>query len=76
MIDVVQSYVADFGLLAGGGLGAIVAGRWMMRAQVVAEYARMLGIVLVVFGLAVASGVVDVDVAQAADYVRTLMGVI
>jgi len=76
MIDVVQSYVADFGILAGGGLGAIVAGRWMMRAQVVAEYARMLGIVLVVFGVAVASGVVDVDIAQAANYLRTLMEVI
>lgn len=58
-----------------GGFGLVMAGRWLIRAQVVASVLRTGGIILIFLGFAAALGIVSFDfgaIVDLVDLVRNL----
>lgn len=59
MIDI-GPLLAEYGLLAGGGVTLAWAGLWLRRAHKVAMWIKVLGLLLLVAGVGALAGVVDV----------------
>jgi hypothetical protein len=72
MIELVSGLIGSKAVTLGGGLGLLMAGRWLMRAQLIAEYARMLGIFAMILGGGLALGVIDVHVDVLTELVKLL----
>jgi hypothetical protein len=72
MIDFVAGLIGANAVTLGGGIGLLMAGRWLMRAQLIAEYARMLGIFAMILGGGLALGVIDVHVDVLTELVKLL----
>ena len=60
MIDALGGVVAEYGLLAGGGVTLAWAGLWLRRAYKIAQVMKFVGLVLVLAGVGAIAGVVDV----------------
>lgn len=64
MIDVsAAEFLLDVGMKASGGLGLIMLGRWLLRAQIIASLFRTAGVVIILLGVGSLLGVIHVDVA-------------
>jgi hypothetical protein len=72
MIELVSGLIGSKAVTLGGGLGLLMVGRWLMRAQLIAEYARMLGIFAMILGGGLALGVIDVHVDVLTELVKLL----
>jgi len=59
-------------IAATGGLSFLVLGRWLLRAQAVASVLRMAGVFCILLGVAVVTGLIDVNGTTAVDHVGTL----
>ncbi len=60
MMGVITGLLADYGLLAGGGLSIAWAGLWLRRAVKVADYIKFAGMVMLLTGVGALAGVVDI----------------
>jgi hypothetical protein len=72
MIELVSGLIGSKAVTLGGGLGLLMVGRWLMRAQLIAEYARMLGVFAMILGGGLALGVIDVHVDVLTELVKLL----
>lgn len=60
---------------AAGGFGLVMAGRWLIRAQIIASFLRIGGILLIAIGVLAMAGIVSVDVSALLDLVDLVRGV-
>jgi len=56
----------------GGGVGLIVMGRWLLRAQAVVAVIRMAGFFAILLGVLALAGVVQLDVGALGSVARSL----
>lgn len=56
--------LARYGVAAGGGLTLLIVGRWLLRAQKIAAYLQMAGLIVIVLGIGSVLGVVDLGRAM------------
>lgn len=59
MIDAALEMVQQIGVVGAGGLSVLSLGLWLRRAQKVATYLRVAGVVAVLTGLGALAGVVN-----------------
>lgn len=60
MMNVIAGLLADYGLLAGGGVTIAWAGLWLRRAVKVADYIKLAGMIMLLTGAGALAGVVDI----------------
>lgn len=66
----IREYLATYGVAAGGGISLLIVGRWLLRAQAIAAYLKMSGLIVIVLGVGSVLGVVDL--ARAAELLSQL----
>jgi hypothetical protein len=60
----------------GGGVGLIVLGRWLLRAQAVVSIIRMGGFFAILLGVLALAGVVQLDVGALGSVARSVADVL